>query len=76
MRFTSVFQFLLRILGPALLGVGTIFQGKANADDHWSTSPRVVIRVETASESSADPSDADERGVGNDRALEALAASA
>ncbi len=32
-----------RVLGSALLGFGTIFQPKANATDHWSTSPRTVI---------------------------------
>ena len=32
-----------RLLGSALLGFGTIFQPKANATDHWSTSPQTVI---------------------------------
>jgi hypothetical protein len=43
------------ILAPALLGVGTIFQAKVRADDHWSTSPKIVMLREIESEASGDP---------------------
>ena len=43
MRPTFVATVGARLLGSALLGFGTIFQPKANATDHWSTSPRTVI---------------------------------
>jgi hypothetical protein len=26
-----------------MLGFGTLFQPKANPDEHWATSPRIVI---------------------------------
>lgn len=31
------------VVGAAMLGVGTILQPKARLDDHWSTSPKVVL---------------------------------
>jgi len=53
-RLASVFRFFLRILGPALLGVGTIFQAKARPSDHWSTSPRLMITLEAPSPASGE----------------------
>jgi hypothetical protein len=53
------------------LGVGTIFQAKARASDHWSTSPRVVISVDAPSECGADPAgDDDDSGDGFDTTLD------
>ncbi len=43
MRTPIVATVGARLLGSALLGFGTIFQPKANATDHWSTSPQTVI---------------------------------
>ena len=54
MRFSPILNILLKVLGPALLGFGTIFQPKANATDHWSTSPQVVIRVDASHDDSRD----------------------
>ncbi len=44
-----------RVLGATMLGVGAIFQPKARVDDHWSTSPKVVMVSEVASDTSGDP---------------------
>jgi hypothetical protein len=38
-----------------MLGFGTIFQPKTNADDHWSVSPKVVIVDDGADEDSGAP---------------------
>jgi hypothetical protein len=38
-----------------MLGVGAILQPKANTDDHWSTSPRVVLVDESSAEGSGAP---------------------
>lgn len=46
---------LIAFLGPALLGLGTIFQPKAHVDDHWSVSPQVSIQVEAAANESGEP---------------------
>lgn len=54
MRLSPILNILLKVLGPALLGFGTIFQPKANAADHWSTSPQVVIRVDASHDDSRD----------------------
>ena len=35
----------LRVVGPALLGLGTIFAPKPNPDDHWSTPVNLVVAV-------------------------------
>lgn len=40
-----------------LLGLGTIFQPKANIDDHWSKSPRVEIVVNAPADESGEPSE-------------------
>jgi hypothetical protein len=50
-----LFRFGVKVLGPALLGFGTIFQPKANATDHWSTSPRIEIIVVARADESGDP---------------------
>jgi hypothetical protein len=44
-----------RVVGATMLGVGTIFQPKARIDDHWSTSPKVVLVGEVAADASGDP---------------------
>lgn len=36
---------LTRMIGAALLGLGTIFAPKANLDDHWSTPVTRVLRA-------------------------------
>jgi len=43
------------VLGAVLLGFGTIFQPKARFDDHWSTSPEIVLEVHASAEDSSDP---------------------
>ena len=48
-------RIVVPALGAVLLGVGAIFQPKAKAADHWSTSPRVVMVLEAQSEESGDP---------------------
>jgi len=45
----------LKILGPALMGFGTIFQPKANLTDHWSTSPQISIQIEISADESGNP---------------------
>ena len=57
---SSVFKAILRVLSPILLGFGTIFQPKANATDHWSTSPQITIQIEVMAEESGDPPGHDE----------------
>lgn len=52
MRISPILNIVLKALGPALLGFGTIFQPKANPTDHWSTSPQVVIRVDVSQDES------------------------
>jgi len=37
------------------LGLGTIFQPKANIGDHWSKSPRVEIIANAPSDESGEP---------------------
>ena len=43
------------VLGAVLLGFGTVFQPKARFDDHWSTSPEIVLEVHASAEDSSDP---------------------
>jgi hypothetical protein len=38
-----------------MLGVGTIFQVKPRADDHWSTSPKPTLVLEAEAEAAGDP---------------------
>jgi hypothetical protein len=38
------------VLGAVVLGMATLFQPKARPDDHWSTSPKVVVLEETAAQ--------------------------
>ncbi|MBW4030657.1 MAG: hypothetical protein HIU57_08315 [Acidobacteria bacterium] len=60
MNESSAFKAVLKALGPVLLGFGTIFQPKANATDHWSTSPQVTIQIEVAADESGNPPSQDE----------------
>lgn len=60
MSVSSVFKVVLKVLGPALLGFGTIFQPKANLTDHWSTNPKISIQVEVSVDESGDPPRPDE----------------
>lgn len=55
MRVSPVVKALLKVLGPALLGFGAIFQPKANPTDHWSTTPQITIQVEVSADESGDP---------------------
>jgi hypothetical protein len=43
------------LLGAVLLAFGAIFEPKARPDDHWSTSPRVEVVEETATEAAGGP---------------------
>ena len=60
MNLSSVFKVVLKVLGPVLLGFGTIFQPKANLTDHWSTSPQISIQIEMSADESGDPPGPDE----------------
>ncbi|MHB1209816.1 MAG: hypothetical protein ACYC1I_08935 [Acidimicrobiales bacterium] len=51
-----MFKITLKILGPVLLGFGTIFQAKAHPTDHWSSDPKITIEVEASVEQSGNPS--------------------
>ena len=62
MNLSSVFKVVLKVLGPVLLGFGTIFQPKANLTDHWSTSPQISIQIEVSVDESGDPPGPDEDG--------------
>ena len=55
MTISSVFNVLLKVLGPALLGFGTIFQPKTSLTDHWSTSPKISIQIEVSADESGNP---------------------
>ncbi len=57
---TSLFRIVLKVLGPFLLGFGTIFQPKANLTDHWSTNPQIVFTVEASADESGNPPGPDE----------------
>ncbi len=57
MNRTLIFNLALKALGPAMLGFATIFQGKANPNDHWSTSPKITIQVVAPSDESGGPPD-------------------
>ena len=57
---SSVARVALKILGPTLLGFGTIFQPKASPSDHWSTTPRITIQVEVSADESGNPPAPDE----------------
>jgi len=59
-NLSSVFKVVLKVLGPVLLGFGTIFQPKANLTDHWSTSPQISIQIEVSVDESGDPPGPDE----------------
>ncbi|MHB1251361.1 MAG: hypothetical protein ACYC0I_04430 [Acidimicrobiales bacterium] len=50
-----IFHISLKILGPVLLGFGTIFQAKAHPTDHWSSDPKITIQVEASIEQSGNP---------------------
>ena len=60
MNLSAAFKIILKVLGPVLLGFGTIFQPKANLTDHWSTSPQISIQVEVSSDESGEPPGTDE----------------
>ncbi|MFI5035825.1 MAG: hypothetical protein ACHQFZ_06435 [Acidimicrobiales bacterium] len=47
------------MLGPVMLGFGTIFAAKARADDHWSTSPKITIVAPRTVDASGDPAGPD-----------------
>jgi len=55
MESGRIFHRVAAVLAPALLGTGTIFQAKARADDHWSTSLKVAVVCEVDSEASGAP---------------------
>ncbi|HUV57235.1 MAG TPA: hypothetical protein VMV96_00360 [Acidimicrobiales bacterium] len=57
MNLSSLFNLSLKVLSPAMLGVATIFQGKANPTDHWSTSPKITIQVVAPADESGCPPD-------------------
>jgi hypothetical protein len=57
---SSIFKAVLKVLGPVLLGFGTIFQPKANVTDHWSVSPQVTIQIEVSVDDSGNPPRQDE----------------
>jgi hypothetical protein len=57
---SPAFIAVLKVLGPVLLGFGTIFQPKANATDHWSTNPQITIQVEVSADESGNPPRQDE----------------
>jgi len=59
-NLSSVFKVVLKVLGPVLLGFGTIFQPKTNLTDHWSTSPQISIQIEVSADESGDPPGPDE----------------
>ena len=58
--FSQFFKAVLKVLGPVLLGFGTIFQPKAKTTDHWSTSPQITIQVEVSADESGNPPRQDE----------------
>ena len=60
MNLSSVLKVVLKVLGPVLLGFGTIFEPKANLTDHWSTSPQISIQFEVSADESGDPPGPDE----------------
>ena len=62
MNPSSVFKVVLKVLGPVLLGFGTIFQPKANLTDHWSTNPQISIQIEVSVDESGNPPWPDEDG--------------
>ena len=43
------------VMGAVTLGLGTIFQPKVKPDDHWATSPKVVLVTEVSRENSGGP---------------------
>ncbi|MGZ8752847.1 MAG: hypothetical protein ACXW1S_07685 [Acidimicrobiia bacterium] len=43
------------LLGAVMLGVGTLFQMKARADDHWSTSPKLAVIEDAEAADSGEP---------------------
>ena len=57
---TSAFRTVAKVIGPFLLGFGTIFQAKAGLTDHWSTSPAITIHVVESGADSGDPANTDE----------------
>jgi hypothetical protein len=50
-----VLNALSGVVGATMLGVGAIFQPKARSEDHWSTSPKVVMLSEVRADASGDP---------------------
>ncbi len=52
---SSVFNAVLKVLGPALLGFGTIFQPKTRLTDHWSDDPNISIEIEVQAGESGNP---------------------
>ena len=59
MESGRIFHLVKSMLAPALLGVGTILQSKARADDHWSTSPRIAMVCGVDAEASGAPGSPD-----------------
>lgn len=52
LMFQRLFRLATVVLSPALLGVATVFQPKARLDDHWSTSPTLVLQCDVESPAS------------------------
>ncbi len=52
---SSLFRAMLKVLGPVLLGFGTVFQAKSRPTDHWSISPQVTIQIAAPADESGDP---------------------
>jgi hypothetical protein len=42
-------------LGAAMLGAGAILQPKVDPEEHWSTSPKIVLVVEEEASANAEP---------------------
>jgi hypothetical protein len=49
------------VLRAVLLGFGTVFQPKARLDDHWSTSPKIVLAWIHRSTPAAEPGERSRR---------------
>jgi hypothetical protein len=56
MELRRLLNALGRLVGATMLGVGTIFQPKARIEDHWSTSPKVVMLSAVRADASDPPS--------------------
>ena len=62
MSIGSLLRPVARLLGAVMLGVGTLFQPKARADDHWSASPRVRSTADEESETAGGPGPSGPKG--------------